>query len=264
MLQATSAVANELGRVCDEDSRSRARVLTHFDAEAVPNISLATYLERLRSLSKAAPATLVATHILIQRVTHQALPLTWYNVYRVALGCFVVAAKTSEDLAFRNKHYASLGGVTVSDMGRLERYVLRQLDWNTFISRETFEAAVDSLACVVGNLRVRPQVCMEEMASVGASSDPGSIKESSLDVLSQPSGWSSGAVSPVTSVGGSDSVFPSGGGGGGVQVQVYAQYSDTGCYDSLIAQKAAYGVGMGCVPVQTAQPARMSHDPYSF
>lgn len=155
--QGRSTWNDSLGLKVDSPSGGRRGVLetqqaaTVFDSSVIPPISIHKYLARLRASFRCSDATFLAALILVDRMLEcdgSRLPLTMHNVHRLFLACLVVSVKYHEDIVFANSHYAKAGGVALKEVNRLERTLLKSLDFDLGIDPDQFqrfEAALLSL-----------------------------------------------------------------------------------------------------------------------
>ena len=93
-----------------------------FYSKKPPPITLEEYLLRLHRYCPMSTAVYLATGLYIHRlaVTEQIIPVTARNVHRLLLSGLRVAMKALEDLSYPHKRFARVGGVTETELGRLE------------------------------------------------------------------------------------------------------------------------------------------------
>ncbi|MCJ1277310.1 hypothetical protein MMC21_005122 [Puttea exsequens] len=93
-----------------------------FYSKKPPPISLEEYLTRLHKYCPMSTGVYLATSLYIHRlaVIEKILPVTVRNVHRLVLAGLRVAMKALEDLSYPHRRFAKVGGVSESELGRLE------------------------------------------------------------------------------------------------------------------------------------------------
>jgi hypothetical protein len=121
-------------------------VLERFDSSKIPQISLSKYLERLKNLGHLDTSFLVAL-IYIDRISaaDSNFAVTERNVHRLFLTCTVVAEKFMNDDVYVNTYYASVGGVSLRELNRLEAILLNTLMWQMGVSQEEYDEKKEAL-----------------------------------------------------------------------------------------------------------------------
>jgi hypothetical protein len=117
------------------------RILQRFDSSKIPQISLVKYLERLKNLGRCRDTSLLVALIYIDRIiaADSSFALTERNVHRLFLTCTIVAEKFTNDDVYVNSYYASVGGVHLQEMNRLEAILLNVLTWRLGVSPEAYD-----------------------------------------------------------------------------------------------------------------------------
>ncbi len=93
-----------------------------FYSRKPPPIALEEYLLRLHRYCPMSTAVYLATSFYIHRlaVIDRIIPVTVRNVHRLLLAGLRVAMKALEDLSYPHQRFAKVGGVTETELGRLE------------------------------------------------------------------------------------------------------------------------------------------------
>lgn len=93
-----------------------------FYSKKPPPIALEEYLLRLHRYCPMSTAVYLATSFYIHRlaVIEKIIPVTARNVHRLLLAGLRVAMKALEDLSYPHRRFAKVGGVTESELARLE------------------------------------------------------------------------------------------------------------------------------------------------
>lgn len=93
-----------------------------FYSKHPPPISLEDYLMRIHKFCPMSTAVYLATSLYIHRlaVEERAIPVTRRNSHRLLLAGLRVAMKALEDLSYPHSRFAKVGGVSESELARLE------------------------------------------------------------------------------------------------------------------------------------------------
>jgi hypothetical protein len=111
-----------------------------FDSSRFPQVSLYDYLERMKKYAHFDEALVIAL-IYIDRLlaADDSFALTHRNVHRLLLTCVTVAEKHINDRPYFNTYYASVGGVSLGELNRLEVALLYALKWQLGVSLEEYK-----------------------------------------------------------------------------------------------------------------------------
>ncbi len=89
--------------------------------------SVGDYLQRIHTYSKASDSSFVLALIYMDRLllSKPGLEANSLTVHRLFLGAILCAVKYHDDYHPTNKHYASVGGISVAELNGLELEVCR-------------------------------------------------------------------------------------------------------------------------------------------
>lgn len=162
----TDMVATVLDGVAATNSAAAAANLpawqediSAFYSVSVPDLSTASYVERLVTYCKASPAVLLVALVLLDRLgsgprADPRLRVNGYNLHRLLVTAVMLACKSVEDRTFTAAHFAAIGGVEgPAEMAKLERLMLAALDWRVVVGEETLALYEDRLRqryCALG------------------------------------------------------------------------------------------------------------------
>mmetsp|Transcript_17007 Transcript_17007/g.16695 ORF Transcript_17007/g.16695 Transcript_17007/m.16695 type:complete len:141 (+) Transcript_17007:136-558(+) len=107
--------------------------LTVFDSQEIPPISIQDYLLRIMSYSKATSRSMVMCLCHIDSLSNdQDCPIipTRYNIHRLLVVSMMVSCKFYEDFYIDNESWATIAGMTLEEINRLERKFLTYIDFN--------------------------------------------------------------------------------------------------------------------------------------
>ena len=107
--------------------------LTVFDAQDIPPISIQDYLLRIMQYSRATARNMVMSLSYIDTLCNEENPqfkLTKYNIHRLLVVSLMVAAKFYEDFYIDNDSWATIAGVNLQELNRLESKFLSYIDFD--------------------------------------------------------------------------------------------------------------------------------------
>ncbi|GAU23356.1 hypothetical protein TSUD_334030 [Trifolium subterraneum] len=114
-------------------------VVTVFHGLRAPTLSVRKYIDRICKYSACSPSCFVVAHIYMDRFLHHTeIKLTSLNVHRLLITSIMLAAKFMDDAFFNNAYYAKVGGVSTSELNRLEMSFLFGIDFRLQVSVDTF------------------------------------------------------------------------------------------------------------------------------
>ena len=93
-----------------------------FYSKKPPPISVEEYLMRLHRYCPSSTAVYLATSLYIFKLAavEKIIPVTSRNVHRLVLAGLRVAVKALEDFSYPHRRFAKVGGVSETELGRLE------------------------------------------------------------------------------------------------------------------------------------------------
>ncbi|XP_062085801.1 cyclin-P3-1-like [Humulus lupulus] len=114
-------------------------VLTIFHGLRAPSLSIRQYVDRIFKYSGCSPSCFVVANIYLDRfLKNTEIHLTSLNVHRLLITGVMLAAKFMDDAFFNNAYYAKVGGVSTSELNRLEMRFLFTIDFRLQVNVETF------------------------------------------------------------------------------------------------------------------------------
>eukprot|EP00929_Paragymnodinium_shiwhaense_P053966 TRINITY_DN27052_c0_g1_i1.p1 TRINITY_DN27052_c0_g1~~TRINITY_DN27052_c0_g1_i1.p1 ORF type:complete len:297 (+),score=64.31 TRINITY_DN27052_c0_g1_i1:92-982(+) len=123
-----------------EDSPEDKELHTFYGVQA-PGIGIDGYLMRIFEYFKCSRECFVVAAAYLDRLVHMnaELLLNSLSIHRLLLTSIVVAVKFQDDIIHSNAAYAKIGGVSTSQLNRMESTFLRRLRWHLSVSEEEFE-----------------------------------------------------------------------------------------------------------------------------
>eukprot|EP01061_Rhynchopus_euleeides_P032690 TRINITY_DN5438_c0_g1_i1.p1 TRINITY_DN5438_c0_g1~~TRINITY_DN5438_c0_g1_i1.p1 ORF type:complete len:279 (+),score=103.66 TRINITY_DN5438_c0_g1_i1:176-1012(+) len=133
--------------VAKGDSRGRGEGRTAFDGSKPAPVSIQDYLIRMCKYGYCSNEVFVCMVIYLGRIRARVgTTFTSHNIHRLLLTSFVVAAKLRDDTYYSNKYYASIGGVSLPDMNKMEQCFLRCTGWELHISKKEYDQYYAAMA----------------------------------------------------------------------------------------------------------------------
>eukprot|EP00252_Welwitschia_mirabilis_P020592 TRINITY_DN5079_c0_g1_i3.p1 TRINITY_DN5079_c0_g1~~TRINITY_DN5079_c0_g1_i3.p1 ORF type:complete len:171 (+),score=21.67 TRINITY_DN5079_c0_g1_i3:416-928(+) len=130
-----------------------------FHGLRTPTVTIQSYIERIFKYSNCSPSCFILAYAYIDRFMQQQseVLITSLNVHRLLITSVMVAAKFVDDAFLNNTYYAKIGGISVSEMNRLEIEFLFNLDFKLQVTLDTFESyciRLEKEVCLDGGYRV--------------------------------------------------------------------------------------------------------------
>ncbi|KAL3531346.1 hypothetical protein ACH5RR_010668 [Cinchona calisaya] len=115
-------------------------IITIFHGSKAPSLGIGHYIDRIFKYSCCSPACFIVAHIYMERFIQRTNAIiTSLNVHRLLITSVMVATKFIDDAFFNNAHYARVGGVSTSELNKLEMKFLFGLDFRLHVNINTFE-----------------------------------------------------------------------------------------------------------------------------
>ena len=111
----------------------------HFTFKMRPSISLFDFLQRILKYIRIGFSTLIIAMIYIDRICKEKVFLNEYNIHRIMLIAIYIAYIYNEDRVFDNNYLALVSGLSKEEMLTLEEDFLDLIEFNLFVSEDTFE-----------------------------------------------------------------------------------------------------------------------------
>ena len=136
-----------LTNICEDNNNKIQKEITKcFESETQPSISIEDYITRLYNFSKSNESTIIASLIYIDRFCqNNNFILTKYNIYKLILTSFVVAMKYNEDFIYSMDIFSKIGGLSLSELKKLELKFLFMIQFDLYIDKELYENYYNNL-----------------------------------------------------------------------------------------------------------------------
>ncbi|KAJ5066059.1 hypothetical protein M0811_03392 [Anaeramoeba ignava] len=131
-----SNLLSQLVNLCEDEEKDTNNI---FSVD-LPSISIHDYVQRLVDNLRCSQQCFVVAIAYILRIIKQNsnIFLTKYNIHRFLVTAVMSAAKFFDDQFYNNKFYATVGGIPLEEMNKLELEFLFLIDFQLVISREEF------------------------------------------------------------------------------------------------------------------------------
>lgn len=144
--------------------------LTVFDAQEIPPVSIQDYLVRIMTYSRATSRNMVMCLSYIDKLSNdQNCPiiLTKHNIHRLLAISLMVASKFYEDFYIDNESWATIAGVNLQEMNRLERKFLTYIGFDINTKLDWFLNYVQLLlSYAVENSVVEPDIARDILQTI--------------------------------------------------------------------------------------------------
>mmetsp|Transcript_45022 Transcript_45022/g.143379 ORF Transcript_45022/g.143379 Transcript_45022/m.143379 type:complete len:319 (+) Transcript_45022:167-1123(+) len=123
----------------DSDRLPQDSRLTVFHGLRAPSIGVEAYIDRIFKYANCSTVCFIVAYVYIDRLlqAHPELPINSLNVHRLLITTIMAAAKFLDDAYYNNAYYAKVGGVTTTEVNRLELQLLFLLDFRLYVSPES-------------------------------------------------------------------------------------------------------------------------------
>lgn len=112
----------------------------------IPSLSLEQFLIRIRKYTELENNTLLLGFFYIQKIIEKKkFILGRNNVYRLLLGCCVIAIKFIEDNKYKNDEYCQIGGLSLEEFNSIEYNILSKLDFDVNATIEDINKIMEQI-----------------------------------------------------------------------------------------------------------------------
>ncbi|RFU24539.1 hypothetical protein B7463_g11799, partial [Scytalidium lignicola] len=145
-----------------------------FYSKKPPPISMEDYLMRIHKFCPMSTAVYLATSYYIHKlaVDERAIPVTRRNCHRLLLAGLRVAMKALEDLSYPHSRFAKVGGVSPSELARLEISFCFLTNFEFKTSKETLlqhAISLKEISSLQGAMNFVPSLSLKSVRRVNIS-----------------------------------------------------------------------------------------------
>eukprot|EP00997_Jenningsia_sp_PLL12_P007352 NODE_3975_length_710_cov_218.993949_g3360_i0.p1 GENE.NODE_3975_length_710_cov_218.993949_g3360_i0~~NODE_3975_length_710_cov_218.993949_g3360_i0.p1 ORF type:complete len:188 (+),score=32.03 NODE_3975_length_710_cov_218.993949_g3360_i0:62-625(+) len=166
-------IANVLNHITNKNKEipHSSEKLKAFHSTKLPPIGIHEYLLRIVKYAYCSPECFVFSLIYLDRLItrNKNCHITRFNIHRLIITSMLLAAKGRDDTYYSNAYYSAIGGIGNSEVNRLEVTFLVLVDFNLFVSPETYnqyKAYLVQHSASIGSTAVaRQSSSMEEDAA---------------------------------------------------------------------------------------------------
>ena len=142
-------ISDLLKNICEENKKKKIQksfLIKSFINKNIPSISIKDYLIRLTNYSKINESTIIIVLIYIDRITKlNHFLLTYNNIHKLILAAFILAIKYNEDIYYSMSIYSKIGGVTLSELNKLELEYIKLIGFDLFIQQKLYDKYYNDL-----------------------------------------------------------------------------------------------------------------------
>lgn len=143
LISIITSIINEI--IIDQiHSKGKMRIIEKqkkisFHSDLPVRISIKAYIERILKFTHCEESSLIIGLIYIDKVCEMAkLIITPNNIHRLLFIAIISAIKYNEDECYTNSYYAKVGGISLSEINRLEFDLLKLIKYSLFVSDANF------------------------------------------------------------------------------------------------------------------------------
>lgn len=148
-------IGSLLADVTESNCDLRRESPTVFDAVSCPDMSVYSYLARIRKYTKfdveCFPIALI--YLMRLRSVGPMFAVTPHNVHRMLITALLLASKASDDVYHTNSFMAQCGGIRVQEINILEIEMCTRLRWKMQVDATELEGVQCSLRSQQADLR---------------------------------------------------------------------------------------------------------------
>lgn len=151
-----SGIADKISLSPSSSAASQnSAVARKFNSRNPPPISIYEYLCRLYKYCAMSTGAFLATCLYLYRaaIVQESLALTTHNIHRLLLAGLRVAGKANDDLNYPHKRWATVGGVTESELAKLEIAFCYITDFELRVTAETLTHHVNLARNMIEKMR---------------------------------------------------------------------------------------------------------------
>ncbi|XP_021742481.1 cyclin-P3-1-like [Chenopodium quinoa] len=168
--------------------------VTIFHGSKAPTLNIRQYMDRVFKYSKCSPSCFVVAYIYMDKFIQSTnCYLTSLNAHRLLIASVLLAAKFIEDVTYNNAHFAKVGGVSISEMNKLELKLLCSLDYKLHVTVETFDQYCLQLEKAAGSGNER-RSCHNERAMQTCGLKGSWLKKDESKCTPKFTGYTCGAI----------------------------------------------------------------------
>jgi hypothetical protein len=113
---------------------------SYYETNAVPQIRIEDYVQRIAEYTYISPSTLLCSLIVLDRLSgrHPTLLFTPLNVFKIFFVAVRIASKVIDVRTLNNKNFAPVGGITNRHLNDIEARMLIDLRFDLYIAPREF------------------------------------------------------------------------------------------------------------------------------
>lgn len=124
-----------------------------FCAKSVPKITIAGYMDRIKTYSECSVETYIISLIYIDRYNHCKLNscLNPQNCHKMIITAIMLASKLQDEKIFSNTNFGKIGGINVKEINLLEVNFVETIGFNMLVAEEMFRSYLHQILSADSN-----------------------------------------------------------------------------------------------------------------
>jgi len=101
------------------------------------------------------PSTLASTFIIINKLIMKGIRLHINNQHKLLVVCIMISSKLLQDDYYSNTTWAENVDIPIKDLNKMERDILKIIDYDLYMSKEVFDTTLKILLYIPVNRAIR-------------------------------------------------------------------------------------------------------------
>ena len=101
------------------------------------------------------PSTLASTFIIINKLIMKGIRLHINNQHKLLVVCIMISSKLLQDDYYSNSTWAENVDIHIKDFNKMERDILKIIDYDLYMSKEVFDTTLKILLYIPVNRAIR-------------------------------------------------------------------------------------------------------------
>ncbi|EKF39030.1 CYC2-like cyclin 4, putative [Trypanosoma cruzi marinkellei] len=123
-----------------EDNKAEPVLTSDFHSHRLPQMPIEAYVDRVVRHSGVSGETLIASLMLLLKYSYFINhPVSVYNVHRLTITSLLLGAKLRDDQYYSNEYYSRIGGISNTEINKLELRFCGCLEWDMWLDESEYE-----------------------------------------------------------------------------------------------------------------------------
>lgn len=166
IVRTLSTVLTAIASLSHRKNNNNNDLFQRFESSYAPDVSLYDYISRIFTHSNCSEACLVFCIVYLDRLAQKKrLVVSALNIHRLVIVLIMIAAKFHDDLFYNNSFYAKLGGLSLSELNKLEVETLKLLHFSLVVSPDEMRRYVNMMQSYCGPPTLIPTVFTQQQST---------------------------------------------------------------------------------------------------